>query len=201
MQSRDADPRLFDVLVAVMFFSIALLPAIPSSGGEIADLHKKWIRPKETDTGKQLERFEALEKPTHGVTEIGLERTACNGTCPIYTVVFKSDGSFRFVGEENVTRKGKLSGRISPDQFHRLAEYLIESGYMNMEANYDLPMIADFPSTYTMAVVGEKRKLVRNYGDLGPVKLWALQQSIDSLLTGAEWDVPAAQEPKPDKRP
>lgn len=187
MRSRTTDGRLLGVFVAAMV-TIGLVPAIESSGGEIADLHNKWVRPKAADTSKQLERFEALEKPKHGVTEIGLERTACNGTCPVYTVIFKSDGTFRYVGEENVMRKGKLSGRISPDQFHRLAEYLIESGYMSMEANYDLPMIAGFPSTFTMAVVGEKRKLVRNYGDLGPVKLWALQQSIDSMLAVAEWD-------------
>jgi hypothetical protein len=173
---------------AILLTLLACAQVSLSSGGEIADLHQKWVRPKEVDTGRQQKRFEALEMPSHGVTEIGMERTACHGTCPIYTVVFNRDGTFRYVGEDNVARKGKHSGRISPDQFNQLAEFVIDSGYMNLDATYDLPQLADFPATYTMAVVEKKRKLVKNYGDLGPVKLWALQQSIDSLLAGAEWD-------------
>lgn len=173
---------------AILLALLACTPVSLSSGGEIYDLHQKWVRPKEADTGRQQKRFEALEMPTHGVTEIGMERTACHGVCPMYTVVFNRDGTFRYVGEDNVARKGKHTGRISTDQFNQLAEFVIESGYMNLDATYDLPRLADFPATYTMAVVGKKRKLVKNYGDLGPVKLWALQQSIDSLLAGAEWD-------------
>ncbi|MBS0202031.1 MAG: hypothetical protein JSS49_03965 [Planctomycetes bacterium] len=172
-----------------------------ADGGEIADLHQKWVRPKAVDSNKQKAHFGALGNPTHGVTEIGLERTACHGTCPIYTVVFKADGTFRYVGEDHVTRKGKHTGRVSPDQFNRLAEYLIESGYMSLDATYDLPEVADFPTTYTMAIVDTKRKLVKNYGDLGPIKLWALQQSIDALLAEAEWDRADGAVSPPDKRP
>lgn len=189
--------RYFLPLFAVLVAS----GGIQSAGGEIADLHQKWVRPKAADTSTQKVRFEALSNPKHGVTEIGLERTACHGTCPIYTVIFKSDGTFRYVGDAHVARKGKHTGRISPDQFNQLSEYLLESGFLNLDATYDLPQIADFPTTYTMAVVDTKRKLVKNYGDLGPVKLWALQQSIDSLLATAEWEGAAGQETTPDKRP
>jgi hypothetical protein len=186
--------------------SLALVGAIvasggfQSTGGEIADLHLKWVRPKAADTSKQKQRFESISQPTHNVTEIGMERTACHGTCPIYTVVFNADGTFRYVGDEHVARKGKHAGRISVDQFNQLAEYVVDSGFMTLDASYDLPDLADFPTTYTMAVVDKKRKLVKNYGDLGPVKLWALQQAIDSLLTTAEWDQ-ASTEKSPDSRP
>lgn len=185
MATRVADHRMLRIIVVAM--PILLVPVF-TLGGEIAELHKRFVRIKEADTRKQLERFQALDAPRHGVTEIGLERTACHGTCPVYTVVLKSDGTFRYLGEENVLRKGKHSGRISTYQFNRLAEFVIESGYLDMQSDYDLPSVLDFPSTFTTAVVNGKRKLVRNYGDLGPVKLWALQQSIDSLLTEAEWD-------------
>lgn len=180
---------------------VAIGPATATYGGEIADLHQKWIRPREVNTTKQKERFEALDKPTHGVTEIGLERTACHGTCPIYTVVFKDDGTFRYVGEENVARKGKHSGQISPYQFNRLAEFAVESGYMNLDSVYDLPTVADFHTTYTTVVVGDKRKLIKNYGDLGPTKLWVFQQAIDSLLAEVQWDGEEKNEEKSDKAP
>lgn len=200
MSHRIAACRLKGVFVAAAA-SLLLIPVIASPGGEIAELYKKSVRTVEADTRKQLDRFQALDNPTHGVTEVGMERTACHGTCPVYSVVFKADGTLRYVGEENVPSKGAFTGKISVYQFNRLAEFVVESGYMNLDSNYDLPMVADFPSTYTTAAVGGRRKFVRNYGDLGPVKLWALQQTIDSLLAEAEWDVeqPSSTVPPKDK--
>jgi hypothetical protein len=170
------------------------------SAGEIAELHQKWIRPKDTDSSKQKERFEALDQPKHGVTEIGIERTACHGTCPIYTFILKADGTVRYVGEEHSRRRGTHTGQISTWQFNRLAEFAIDAGYMNLDSVYDLPTIADFHTTYTTVVVGNKRKLIKNYGDLGPTKLWAFQQAIDSLIAEVLWDGDEKQEAS-DKAP
>lgn len=156
--------------------------------GEIADLHRKWVRPKKADPAPQMARFEALQSPSHGVTEIGLERAICFGTCPAYSVIFKPDGSVRYVGIENVPHKGERTGRISDWEFHGLAEFAVKSGYMNMESEYDLPMITDLPVTYSMVVRGGKRKIIRNYGSLGPIELWAFQQAADSLLADVQWD-------------
>lgn len=171
------------------------------SAGEIAELHQKWIRPKNQDSSKQKERFEALEDPKHKVTEIGIERTACHGTCPVYTFMLKSDGTVRYVGEEHVRQKGIHTGQISPWQFNRLAEFAVESGYMDLDSVYDLPTIADFHTTYTTVVLAGKRKLVKNYGDLGPTKLWAFQQAIDSLLAEVEWDGDDSKKNGTDKVP
>ena len=175
--------RLF---VGVLFITTVTVCLV--SAGEIADLHQKWIRPRDTDTSKQMARFEELDQPKHRVTEVGIERTACHGTCPIYTFILKADGTVRYVGEEHVRRKGTHTGQISTWQFNRLAEFAVESGYLNMDSTYDLPTIADLHTTYTSVVVGDKRKLIRNYGDLGPTNLWAFQQAIDSLLAEVQWD-------------
>ena len=158
------------------------------SAGEIADLHRKWVRPKEKDSSAQLARFESLQSPNHGITEIGLERAICFGSCPAYSVIFKADGSVRYVGIENVPHKGVRNGRISDWEFHRLAEFAMKSGYMNMESDYDLPSITDLPVTYSMVILEEKRKLIRNYGSLGPIELWAFERAADSLLADVVWD-------------
>ncbi len=187
--------KLFAGVLSVTVTTVCLI-----SAGEIAELHQKWIRPKNTDSSKQKERFEALEQPKHGVTEIGIERTACHGTCPIYTFILKADGTVRYVGEEYVRRKGTHTGQISEWQFNRLAEFAVESGYMNLDSVFDLPTIADFHTTYTTVVVADKRKLIKNYGDLGPTKLWAFQQAIDSLIAEVQWDG-EEKEATPDKAP
>ena len=174
---------------------------ILAGAGEIADMHRKRVRPKEVDPAPLMARFERLDKPEHGVTEIGLERTACFGTCPVYTVILKSDGTVRYTGEDYVAHKGTRTGRISDWAFNQLAEYLIESGYMGMESNYEVP-VTDMATAYTTAVVKGKRKLIRNYGDVGPSKLWALQQAIDGVLTEAEWDdAPKKSEVEPEAKP
>lgn len=194
----DRVTRRIGILAGIVLVTLAGVCII--SAGEIAELHQKWIRPRNTDSSKQKERFETLDQPKHGVTEIGIERTACHGSCPVYTFVLKADGKVRYVGEEHVRRKGTHTGRISTGQFNRLAEFAAESGYMNLESVYDLPTVADFHTTYTTVVLADKRKLVKNYGDLGPTKLWVFQQAIDSLLAEVQWDGEQV-EAVPDKAP
>lgn len=174
----------------ILMLSAAFLCSAASLiwAGEIADLHRKWVRPQESDASPQMARFESLQSPTHGVSEIGLERAICFGTCPAYSVTFKADVAVRYVGIENVPHKGERTGRISDWEFHRLAEFAVKSGYMNMESDYDLPTITDLPVTYSMVVRAEKRKIIRNYGSLGPIELWAFQQAAESLLAEVEWD-------------
>ncbi len=177
-----------------------VISALPLAAGEIEDLYKKWVRPKNTNEAPQQARFERLQEPKHGVTEIGLERTVCYGECPVYSVVLKSDGSVRYTGTENVARKGTHVGEVSLFEFNQLAEFLVEAGYMTLDTEFPLA-VSDMPSAYTTAVVNGKRKVVHNYGGLGPVKLWALEQAIDAVVQQADW-TPADKKPAaPDKRP
>jgi len=46
----------------------------------------------------------------------------------------------------------------------------------------------DQAKVWTMAVANGKRKVVSNYQNAGPTKLWAIEQLIDALLAKAEWD-------------
>jgi hypothetical protein len=71
-----------------------------------------------------------------------------------------------------------------------------------MESDYDLPTITDLPVTYSMVVREKTRKLIRNYGSLGPIELWAFERAAESLLAEVEWDderpkSTVADEPKP----
>ena len=174
-----------------VFWMVVLLLAVVGgsflSAGEIEQLYRKWVRPRQTDTTAQQQRFERLDKPTHGVTEIGLERTPCYGECPVYSVILKSDGTVKYVGTEHVARKGTHTGEISIWDFNQLAEFAVESGYMKFESTYDAP-ITDLPAAYTTVVMNGKRKLVRNHGGLGPVRLWVFEQAIDATLQQAHWD-------------
>lgn len=198
MQSERRPP--FCSLSTALFGVLALGSlVVPLAAGEIEDLYKKWVRPKNENTAPQQARFNQLQAPKHGVTEIGLERTACFGECPVYSVVLKPDGSVRYVGTEHVARIGTHVGEINPEDFHRLSEFLIESDYASLETEFPLA-VTDLPSAYTTAVINGKRKVIHHYGGYGPVKLWMLEQAIDSVVAQASWKTGTGK-PAPDKRP
>jgi hypothetical protein len=165
--------------------------------GEIEELHRHAKpSPDRTDASRRTnEETDALHSP--GVSEIGLERTLCYGDCPVYTVIIKSDGTFRYHGENHVKRKGEHTGKVTPTAFNRLAQFIHDSGFANMQHAYSRGVF-DSATVYTTAVIDGKRKVISNYDNAGPTTLWAIEQLIDKLLLEAEWDgKPAEAAPKP----
>lgn len=152
-----------------------------SFGGEIEALHRQQAREPHPDPNP----FVKPEKS--GVTEIGLERTGCFGPCPAYTIFIKKDGTVRYRGEQHAKLVGDHTGKVSQWAFNRLAAFMLEARFTDFETTYAASP-TDLPSTYTMLVKRGKPKVVRNYGDAGPTKLWAIEQLIDKLLLEATWD-------------
>ena len=122
-----------------------------------------------------------------GITEIGMERTVCYGTCPAYTVIIKSDGTFRYKGEQNAKRPGEHTGKISEWKLRELLEFIKDADYFALEDQYR-NNVTDRPTVFTYIVLNGKKKIISNYANSGPTKLWAIEQLIDKLLLDAEWD-------------
>ena len=172
-----------------------LTASFPALAGEISDYHFKNARDKLGDY-RMSRSHDEVASTNHGITEIGIERTRCYGTCPSYTFIVKSDGTFRYNGFDYVERKGEFSGTISASYFNRLAQFIRDSSYMELEDSYTR-MVTDNPTTYTMVVMNGKRKTVSNYASAGPTKLWAIEELIDDLMAKAKWDGP---QKTPDKK-
>jgi hypothetical protein len=160
-----------------------------ASAGEIADLYAKAPQ-KPTQTN-----LSSRATSNVGVSEIGLERTACYGMCPVYNVVIKSDGTVRYKGESNVKMKGERTGSVSPVKFNNVARFIKENGYMNLGGNYTVG-VTDNPTVFTTVVMNGKRKVIRNYANAGPNKLWVIEQLIDKLLLDTDWDVIKPAQPR-----
>ncbi len=178
-----------------LIITVLLTVNFPALGGEISDYHFKHARDKLGDYRKSRSHDE-VASTNHGITEIGIERSPCYGTCPIYTFIIKSDGTFRYRGDKYVAREGEFAGTIPVWYFHQLAQFIRDSGYMELEDGYTR-MVTDNPTTYTMVVMNGKRKTVSNYANAGPTKLWAIEQLIDDLMSKAKWDGP---QKSPDKK-
>jgi hypothetical protein len=167
--------------------AVILTGSLLALGGEISDIHRKQVRDSPIDSRKSRSHDE-VNSTDHGITEVGIERTACFGTCPIYTLIIKSDGTFRYKGVEYVERKGEFTGTLPVEYFHRLAQFIRDSGYMELDDEYRLSATTrPSATTYTMVVRNGKRKTVSNYRNAGPTKLWAIESLIDDLLRNAQW--------------
>ncbi len=136
---------------------------------------KVTVNPKDSEPGN------------HGITQIGLERGACLGSCPVYSVIFHSDGSVIYYGEFEVEKKGERRGRLGSYSFNRLADFIFQSGFMELADIYTEKRTCG-ASAYTMAVINNQQKIVTNYAGVGPTRLWAVEHLIDKMLSKVRWD-------------
>jgi hypothetical protein len=163
-----------------------LLSASPVRSGEIQELHRELVGDRESDP-EQAREIDEIFSTEHGISEIGLERTPCFGKCPVYVVFLKADGTFRFEGFENVRHRGRFTGKTDEQAFHDLAQFIVDCDYLNMEDTYEA-LVTDHPDVYTTVVRNGERKVIRNYANAGPTKLWAIEQLIDKVMLQAKWN-------------
>jgi hypothetical protein len=79
----------------LLIMTSLIIACSTAHAGEISDLYDgSGSYPKDVQKVDLL----PLTHTDHGITEIGIERTPCLGTCPIYTLVVKNDGTFRYTG-------------------------------------------------------------------------------------------------------
>ena len=172
--------------------TILLVSCVNSFGGELSDY---WFK-NERDNPKKIQTkiaemqksrsYDAITSTNHGIIEIGIERTGCFGSCPAYTFFVKSNGEFHYHGGNYAKRSGDFTGTVPEWAFNNLAQFIRDADYMELETNYRTS-ITDNPTTYTMVVVNGKKKVISNYANAGPTKLWAIENLIDDLMSKAEW--------------
>lgn len=119
------------------------------------------------------------------ITEITLERTACFGTCPIYKITLRRDGTATYVGRRFVDRIGTYKGNVYG--FERLAQFVEAQGFFKMNNEYTVA-VTDLPSAITSAVRQGQRKTVTDYGDKEPLELWAIEHAIDGIVANTKWE-------------
>jgi hypothetical protein len=124
------------------------------------------------------------------VTEIALERTACYGACPMYTVTLHADGTAAYIGRGNVRLLGEHHGQIDTVLFSRLAALAEELGITEQPDTAYSCEVSDNPTAYVSVVKAGDRHVVQHYApDLsGPVTLWWFEQVIDDVASEIEWD-------------
>jgi hypothetical protein len=128
------------------------------------------------------------------ITELTLERGPCFGTCPIYRIVLRSDGTASYIGWNYVGRIGVYTGTFAPEEFTRLAKEVEALSFWELQESYLQP-VNDLPVVRTAAVRADTtRKVVRDHGALGvpavegPAELLRIQAAIDRVAAEIAWE-------------
>jgi hypothetical protein len=185
------------LLVVATLLSVAGL----AHAGEIAKQHQEAVADKSGDNNPSKEG-------KHEITEIGIERGPCYGRCPVYTLIIKSDVTFRYHGEKWVDRKGDFTGKIEKEKWAKLTEAAASCKFMSLERSYTT-LQTDSPTVFTMIVMDGQRKTISDYAGAGPDKLGEFEKTISDSIANAEWDKggvslqphPASVPAKEDKNP
>jgi len=126
-------------------------------------------------------------------TVITLERTACFGFCPIYTLTIYADGRVEFDGTDFVEMTGKQTGSITTEQVQELVNAFRNADYLNLEDKYEAP-VTDIPTTITSFTEDGQTKTVVNYGGCmeespvrAPQALCDLEIQIDEVTNSSQW--------------
>ncbi|MEE8575268.1 MAG: DUF6438 domain-containing protein, partial [Thermodesulfobacteriota bacterium] len=169
--------------------------------GEQSRIFKNIKNDLDRDKGKVLKIKPALlvralkpkaAKPGE-ITEIRLERTQCFGTCPAYVVTLRNNGPAEYLGTAYVESTGRRSGTVATFYFTMLQSMLNEMGFFELKNNYS-KNATDLPSTITTVRRGSTTKTIKNYGNAGPTKLWAIEMAIDAVTAKIKWQEEAGKQ-------
>lgn len=60
---------------------------------------------------------------------ITLERTGCEGTCPMYTLRISADGRVVYRGKQFVRNRGRAESKLTQEQLRQLLAEFEKAGY------------------------------------------------------------------------
>ena len=111
---------------------------------------------------------------------IEMEKNACYGKCPVYTIKIDEQGKGLFVGVENTGNLGLFTFRLNNWELRELEAAFEKIGLFGLEDRY-FDHITDLPTTYlTYRKDGKEKKIMDYYG--APKELKDLEKQIAAMV-------------------
>lgn len=126
---------------------------------------------------------------------IELERTACLGTCPAFSLRLETSGNVQYEGFHHVQEEGERSGAIDSAVVRRLAGEIVEAGFMTWDEEYRFggphcpDPVTDLPSTRLALEVGDRaHRVVIDHGCEGaPDAIHDLADRVERAAGSERW--------------
>lgn len=117
---------------------------------------------------------------------IDLERTGCFGTCPIYRVSLFRGGRAEWRGVRHTERTGHFEGEVNIFDYGKLCYLLRKFGFDQLPKSFTANW-TDSPTFIVTVTTKQGTKAVSDYSGIGPIELWAVQQTIDAVGERIQW--------------
>ena len=116
------------------------------------------------------------ELPTEKTKIISLEKTACFGTCPIFSINIFNNGDVLYYGKKFVKKLGNLNLELDQKEINQILNKAKEINFNNLKSEYT-ENISDLPTTY----ITINKKTIKNYYG-APKELKDLEKLIESFV-------------------
>lgn len=116
---------------------------------------------------------------------IKLERTGCNGTCPIYKVDISSSGFVFYFGERFVEKEGFYDWNLDSEAIELLNESIKKTGFFTLKKRKPTERMTCMPSCIISIRLEDKtyRKINHYLGENSyPPRLRTLENKIDKII-------------------
>ncbi len=119
------------------------------------------------------------------ISYLKMDRTACFGRCPVYTVELMSDGGVYYEGMKNTEFVGKREAHLTPQQMQKFFKQLAKYKLAMTQSTYK-PISTDLPHMHLNFTLNGQLKAIRN-AESGPKFLSDIGKKVDSLITTLSW--------------
>jgi hypothetical protein len=151
----------------------------------------RWLVPLLLLPSLALAEPAAARPKAKGEVLATLARTACYGTCPVYSVTVFTDGRVDWNGEEYVQVKGPATAKLSAKDLADLRAAFAKADYFNLKEDYACEEITDHPSAQTSFHDGKRQfQINHDYGcrsKRGIPALTQLESDIDRIVGTSRW--------------
>lgn len=126
---------------------------------------------------------------------VSLERTPCYGSCPVYTVTLRGDGTAVWHGECFVQPEGHYVGEVSADVVSRLVAVAEEVAFFAWEPEYSELVTDHAGARITIANSRGESHSVLQYATDKPREFWTLATLVDGVRALIDWQPAATDSP------
>lgn len=116
-----------------------------------------------------------------------IEKTACFGSCPIYTMIILGDSKADFTGVRFVEKMGKYTSDIPDSTFRSIVSSSLDADWEDYDSSY-LTGYSDLPSTIlTFSIASGDTTKVMIESDIGPKELHLLSKHLEDYRVKGSW--------------
>lgn len=146
-----------------------------------------------TQTNNKGPDVSSLSEDDLKTLTIQLERSACYGVCPAYSVTIHGDGRVEYNGKSNVKETGAHEGQITTDKIRSLVLEFAKAKFWELDEDYSGKKCKGYCTDMATAVTEIKAKgvthRVKHYYGCGgvPKPLFELESAIDKSANSEQW--------------